>query len=184
MIRAVVRESLYRFRATLRRRWAGYVTLAVLIGLVGGVALAAVAGARRTQSSFPTYLASTNPSDLGMFTEFGPVTQTGHSQKVDEAVARVRDVTRAVNVVGFDGTLQVLGQHHGTGVPGEAPPAFEGSPNGAYSTTDSVTVVHGRMFDPCARPRSSCPRGRGTVRSAHRVHPARGLLHRRPGGPA
>lgn len=54
MIRAVVRESSYRFRSTFRRRRAGYLTRVVLIGLVGGVAMAAV-GARRTQSSFPTY---------------------------------------------------------------------------------------------------------------------------------
>ena len=150
MIRAVVRESSYRFRATFRRRWAGYLTLVVLIGLVGGVALAAVAGARRTQSSFPTYLASTNPSDLGMFTEFGPITNTGYSEKVERAVARVPYVERAVPVVGFDGTLQVLGHHHGTGVPGEAPPALEGSTgtDAAYFSTDRVTVLRGRMADP------------------------------------
>ncbi len=150
MIRAVARESSYRFRATFRRRWAGYLTLVVLIGLVGGVAMAAVAGARRTQSSFPTYLASTKPSDLGMFTEFGPITNTGYSEKVDEAVARVPYVERAVDVVGFDGTLQVLGHHAGTGVPGEAPPAVEGStgPDAAYFSSDRVTVLQGRMADP------------------------------------
>ncbi len=150
MIRDVVRESSYRFRTTFRHRWAEYLTLVVLIGLVGGVALAAVAGARRTQSSFPTYLASTNPSDLGMFTEFDPITNTGYSETVNEAVARVPYVERAVDVVGFDGTLQVLGHHHGTDVPGEAPPAVEGSTgtDAAYYSTDRVTVVQGRMADP------------------------------------
>jgi len=153
LIRAVVRESWYRFRTTLRRRWAGYLTLVVLIGLVGGVALAAVAGARRTQSSFPAYLTSTHPSDLDMFTEFGPVTAIGYSAKVDEAVARVPYVKQAVDVIGFDGTLQVLGHHHGTGVAGEAPPALEGSTGSgaAYFSTDRVTVLQGRMADP-ARP--------------------------------
>ena len=34
---------------------------------------------------------------------------------------------RAVDVVGFDGTLQVLGHHDSTRVPGEAPPSVEGS---------------------------------------------------------
>ena len=121
MIRAVLREACWLFRATFRRRWAGYLTLVVLIGPVGGVALAAVAGARRTQSSFPTYLASTNPSDVQMFTEFALITNTGYSEKVDEAVARVPYVERAVNVVGFDGNLQVLGKRP-SGVPGEAPP--------------------------------------------------------------
>jgi len=151
LIRAVVRESSYRFRATFRRRWAGYLTLVVLIGLVGGVALAAVAGARRTQSSFPTYLASTHPSDVQMFTEFDPITNTGYSEKVTQAVARVHYVRQAVDVIGFDGTLQFLGHSRSAGIAGEAPPALEGSTNadgGEYFSTDRATVVQGRMADP------------------------------------
>ena len=150
MIRAAMREAAYRFRATFRGRWAGYLTLVVLIGLVGGVALAAVAGARRTQSSFPTYLASTNPSDLQIFTEFAPISNTGYSKSVAEAVARIPSVKQAVDVIGFAGTLQVLGDRPST-VPGEAPPALEGSTEadgGEYFSTDRVTVLRGRMADP------------------------------------
>jgi hypothetical protein len=55
-IASVVREAGYRFRACFRARWGGYVALVMLIGVVGGVAMAAVAGGRRTQSSFPAYL--------------------------------------------------------------------------------------------------------------------------------
>jgi hypothetical protein len=33
----------YRFGPTLRRRWGGFVTLVVLLGLVAGVAMAAIA---------------------------------------------------------------------------------------------------------------------------------------------
>jgi hypothetical protein len=54
----------YRFRATLRRRLGGYLALAALVGLIGGIAMAAVTAARRTDSSYPDYLASTNPSGL------------------------------------------------------------------------------------------------------------------------
>ena len=53
-----------------------------------------------------------------------------------------------MTVVGFDGTLQVLGHDQGPGVPGQAPPSVEGSPNGEYFTTDRVTVVQGRMARP------------------------------------
>jgi ABC-type lipoprotein release transport system permease subunit len=148
LIRSIARESSYRFRATFRQRWTGYLTLVVLIGLVGGVAMAAVAGARRTQSSFPAYLATTNPSDVQTFTEFDPISNTGYSAQVNRAVARVPGVARAVNVVGFDGTLQVLGHNRGAGVRGQAPPSLEGSPNGEYFTTDKVTVVQGRMARP------------------------------------
>jgi putative ABC transport system permease protein len=148
LVRAVVRESTYRLRATFRYRWTGYLTLVALIGLLGGVSLAAVAGARRTQSSFPEYLASTNPSDVGMFTEFDPITHVGFSARENRAIARVPGVTRAVTVVGFDGTLQVLGHHRGRPVAGQSPPALEGSPNGEYFTVDKVTVVRGRMSRP------------------------------------
>jgi hypothetical protein len=60
----VLRPAWYRLTVTLRRRWAGYLGLVLIIGLTGGVALGAATAARRTESSFPVFLASTNPSDL------------------------------------------------------------------------------------------------------------------------
>ena len=62
------RISWYRFRCTLRRRWGGYLALALLLGLVGGLAMGSVAAARRTQGAYPAYLAATNPSDLTVLT--------------------------------------------------------------------------------------------------------------------
>jgi hypothetical protein len=47
---SVLRVAVYRFRATFGRRWPGYATIILLIGLVGGLAMGAIAGARRTQS--------------------------------------------------------------------------------------------------------------------------------------
>jgi putative ABC transport system permease protein len=148
VVGVMARESWYRFRSTFRRRWTGYLTLVVLLGLLGGVALAAIAGARRTQSSFPTYLASTNPGDVQIFTEFDPISNVGDSFGVDQAVARVPGVAKSVVVVGFDGTLRVLGNAGAGGVPGQAPPSVEGSPNGEYFSSDTVTVLQGRRADP------------------------------------
>jgi hypothetical protein len=54
----------YRFRATLRHRLGGYLALAVLVGLIGGIAMASMTAARRTDSSYPDYLARTSPSGL------------------------------------------------------------------------------------------------------------------------
>jgi hypothetical protein len=48
----------------LRPSVGGYLSLVLLIGLVGGLAMGAVAAARRTQSSYSSFLASTNPSDV------------------------------------------------------------------------------------------------------------------------
>jgi hypothetical protein len=82
----------YRFRVTLRRRWGGYLALALLIGLVGGIALGSAAAARRTESSFPVFLASTNPSDLSV--QFGADDYAG-LPPFARAVARLPQVRRA-----------------------------------------------------------------------------------------
>jgi hypothetical protein len=62
----VLRVAWYRFWATFGRRWPGYLAIVLLIGLIGGTAMASIAAARRTQASFATFLASTNPSDLSV----------------------------------------------------------------------------------------------------------------------
>ena len=62
----ILRVAWYRFRATFGRRWPGYLAIVLLIGLIGGTAMASIAAARRTQASFATFLASTNPSDLSV----------------------------------------------------------------------------------------------------------------------
>ena len=60
----VLRVAWYRMAVSLRRRLAGYLGLILIVGLTGGVALGAAAATRCTESSFPVFLASTNPSDL------------------------------------------------------------------------------------------------------------------------
>ena len=63
-MRGAWRVGWYRSRAMFARRRGGLIAIVLLVGLIGGLALGAVAGARRTQSSFPAVLRSTNPSDL------------------------------------------------------------------------------------------------------------------------
>ncbi len=72
--RADLSASWYRFQATFRRRWAGYIGLLVLIGILGGVSLASFAAARRLESSYPSFLARTNPSNLNIdIGDYNPV---------------------------------------------------------------------------------------------------------------
>ena len=52
-----------RARNELRRRWRGLLSLALIAGVGGGAALAAVAGARRTDSVYPRFLKATNSFD-------------------------------------------------------------------------------------------------------------------------
>lgn len=47
-----------------RTRWRGWAALVVLVAVAGGAVLAAVAGARRTNSAYPRYLRASHASDL------------------------------------------------------------------------------------------------------------------------
>jgi hypothetical protein len=60
----VLAVAWYWVRATIRMRWTSYLIIVVLVGSIGGLALGSLSAARRTQSSFNVFLASTNPSDL------------------------------------------------------------------------------------------------------------------------
>ena len=53
----------YRLRADLRVRWRALALIALLVGVGGGVALTAFAGARRTAAAVPQMLAYSRPDD-------------------------------------------------------------------------------------------------------------------------
>ena len=64
----ILRASWYRFRATFRQEWGSYLTIVLLLGLLGGLAMGSVAAARRTQSSFAALVETTNPSQVEVST--------------------------------------------------------------------------------------------------------------------
>ncbi|MDQ1432387.1 MAG: putative transport system permease protein, partial [Actinomycetota bacterium] len=65
----------YWFRSTFRVRWRGYVGAAVLLGVMGGLSLFALAGARRTQSAYPRFLRSVDASTMAVDTgQYDPAT--------------------------------------------------------------------------------------------------------------
>lgn len=145
MSRAAWRVAGYRFRATFGGRWGGYLALVLLIGLVGGLALGAVAAARRTQAAFPAYLASTNPSDLTVLTDVvspGPDPGSGYDPALIRKIAALPHVRRVESYAGLNVAILAPG----------APPgaASEGLPGslGEYFTTDRPTIVQGRMANP------------------------------------
>src|SRR6266568_1627142 len=53
-----------RLRAELRQQWRGLLALAVLLGVIGGIALTAAAGARRTDTAYPRFLRQSHAADL------------------------------------------------------------------------------------------------------------------------
>jgi putative ABC transport system permease protein len=146
MISQVLRVAWYRLRPTFGRRWGGYLGLVLLIGLVGGVALGTGAAARRTESSFPVFLASTNPSDVTV--QYASSYYAG-LPAFARTVARLPHVRRAEIAVGL--IADVLGPD---GAPTDASRAsgfgmyYVGSVDGLYFNQDRVAVIRGRIADP------------------------------------
>ena len=142
----------YRFRVTFRPRWPDYLAIVLLIALVGGAGMGAIAAARRTQSSFSLFLAHTNPSDLSVGTALyePPIgLTTGYDSSVIRTIARLPGVKRTESYA--------LVYALPLGANGRPTPAAKksssnlnvfGSVNGLYFNQDRVTVVRGRMADP------------------------------------
>ena len=146
----VLRVAWYRLTATVRRRWAGYLGLVLVIGLTGGVALGAAAAARRTDSSFPVFLASTNPSDLTVqYSQAGAAAGLPPFAGVVAGLPLVRHAESAIEPV-----ANVLGPN-GAPLPDSIAASLTvasvASVDGLYFDQDRVGVLAGRMANPASR---------------------------------
>src|ERR1022692_220511 len=148
----VLRVAWYRFRATFRRRWSGSrpparprgsgsLPLALLIGLVGGIARGSVVPPRRTYASYPKFLASTNPSDLVV----QPFTKTNYSPGFVRQLSGLPHV-RAAAVAGplTAVTLTPAGKLGTVLLAHVQLAATLASPDGLYRDQDRVTIARGR----------------------------------------
>lgn len=136
----------YRFRATLTSRLGAYFGVVLLIGLIGGIAMTSVQAARRTQSSYPTFLASTNPSDLGV-SVWGPTggplpPLTTRIERLPE-VSRVREVAEPINLLPLaaNGGLSPV-----AGLGQQVLPLS--SLDGEFIAQDRPAITEGRMLAP------------------------------------
>jgi len=146
----VLRVIGFRFRATLGRRWGGLLAIVLLVGLVGGLAIGAVAGARRTQSSFPGYLTHVNAGNAGIITAFDEpgVSNVPYDAAVIARIARLPLVKQVTDFTIVDPDITPLGLHELHLSSGESPPNIGGSFDGQFSTVDRVTLMSGRLADP------------------------------------
>jgi hypothetical protein len=122
----------------------------LLIGALGGLGIGAIAGARRTQSAFPSYLAKTSASDL----QVGVIPRSAtapvvYSPALTASLAHLRGVRR---VGAFPFMLALPMKPNGA--PSLPDPLNNneistiGSVNGEYFEHDRVAVTRGRMANP------------------------------------
>ena len=149
-LRSAVRLSWYRFRTTFTRRWGGLLAIVVLIGLLGGLAIGAVAGARRTQSSFPAYLARTDASSLtvGTALDVPGISNKAYDPALVAKIARLPHVEQVGDSTGVDPNIQILVPLHMRVGPGATPPEVTGSLDGEYTKLDRLTFTSGRPANP------------------------------------
>lgn len=133
----------YRFRATFARRFGAYLSVILLIGLTGGLAMASVAAARRTQSSYPTLLRSTNPSTL----TFSIFDNSGASPaSVKSRIERLKDVT----------SVRTMSSAAAVPLDSAGAPRLStlnlvvtaGSLDGEFSREDRLSIVQGHFANP------------------------------------
>jgi hypothetical protein len=125
----------------VRGRWRALASLALLLGLVGGVVLGAAAGARRTDTAYPRLLASANASQLMIVPES---IDRGGLKGYFAALARLPQAAAVAPL-----------EYYNTGLPpayrAAAGLAVQGisSPDGSYgATVDQVKLLAGRLFGP------------------------------------
>jgi hypothetical protein len=145
----MLRLSWYRFCRTLHSRWGGYVALVLLIGLIGGIAMTSIAAGRRTQSSYPKFLASTNPSDL-VISSYGAGAGNSsgatYSTSFTNQIAHLPGVRRLESLAVLNAIPLGPNGAPRTDVAGNTAPL--GSVDGLYFNQDRATVTQGRMADP------------------------------------
>jgi ABC-type antimicrobial peptide transport system permease subunit len=135
----------YRYRATFARRWTVYLNVILLLALTGGLAMASVAAARRTQSSYPTFLKSTNPSTLtlAVFTN----TNGGRGgRSILKEIEGLKDVA-AVRWLSAGGAVPLLA----SGVPrlnSLNNLIIAGSRDGYLVRQDRLSVLQGHLANP------------------------------------
>src|SRR6478736_5268629 len=133
-----------RMRAATRSRWRSWLAVALLTGLLGGLVIAAAAGAKRTHGSYHRYLDSINQADVYV----DPfVSESGDSIPLDP-VTKMPEVARTERSL----QLAVLVRSR------RGKPIYPDGPNSIgwvlptddrpLDTVDRLKLLHGRLPDP------------------------------------
>ena len=128
----------FALRAGMRRRWRALVSLALLLGLAGGVVLTAAAGARRTDTAYPRLLAWAGASQE-------TVLLGGLDPPYFAALNQLPQVAAVATAMQYNIALPVSG-----GPPDNQVEVLASSDGSLGTTVDRVKVLQGRMFGPAA----------------------------------
>ena len=120
--------------AGMRRRWRALVSLALLLGLAGGVVLTAAAGARRTDTAYPRLLTWADASQV-------TVLLGGLDPAYFAALNQLPQVAAVATGMQYNIALPVPG-----GLPDSQVQVLASSDGSLGTTVDRVKVLHGRMF--------------------------------------
>src|SRR5205823_10581028 len=139
---AVMGAVWLRLRAELRQQWRTWLALAVLVGLIGGVALTAAAGARRTDTAYPRFLRGSHAAGLLV------TSARSGFHGYFRALARLPEVSWLAPAMFLQMSLPGPGAAPFSGMVAQASPF-----GGEGVSVDRVKVLAGRIFNP-ADPRA------------------------------
>ena len=127
------------WRPALRGVWQQVLTLALLAGLLGGVALGAVAGARRTNAAYERYLTAINASDVGVNVP-GQLPGMAATRPY-ELISSLPGVIAHAAYIGLSGVPLMHGKPDNSFLVN----SLNGSLDGEYFSQDRATVLAGRL---------------------------------------
>jgi ABC-type lipoprotein release transport system permease subunit len=133
-----------RLRFELRRRWKAWLSLAVVLAVLGGGILAAAAGSRRTHTAYPRFLEAQRAFDQFIidFSQFGP----GGAAITREQLLSLPEVEEVHTVVFFENSEQLV--------------SFVGSNDPAFGVSFNIPkVIEGRMPAPDSTDEVAVPIG-------------------------
>ena len=130
-----------RARSELRTRFGAIVALAVIVGVMGGVVIAAAAGARRTITAYPRFLTTEN----AMTTVVDMNGKPAFIPQVHREVLALPGIIDHAEVSLAQGHLVIPG----SSTPGNA--FLISNPSGRFGVTlNRAKILHGRMWNPRA----------------------------------
>ena len=126
-------------RSAIRGSWRQVLALTLLAGLLGGVALGAVAGARRTAAAYGRYLSAINASDV--FVNVPGQLPGMSATRPYELISALPGVVAHAAYIGLSGVPLVHGKSDNSFLVN----SLNGSLDGEYFSQDRATVLAGRL---------------------------------------